>query len=986
MNQAVERPVATPGTVRIDRIFATATGFLAGLVYLFTMARSVSFWDSGEYIACAWIAGIPHPPCVPLFVLLGRFFTIILGFIPGVAVRTNLMCVLAGAISMGLLARLAQRWSVRMGMSPSFYRPVSVAAGLLAAWSFTIWQNNNAMETYALSQSIAILAVWIFDIWIVRRSQNLPGDRQMYLVLYLLTLAVAVHLAALIAVPGIAVIYLLSAVRGQTRLWRDVRFISLALGLMILAFSVHLYMPVRAIQRPEINETDPSEWSAFRSALAREQYGQISVLDRKGPVHKQIAQYFRYLSWQSGPLQAWERILGEAGTPFFLVLRFAVTLSAIWGLILLWNRDRRVFLMVGAIFFMASAFFIFYLNFKTGPIATPTGEVRDRDYFYADSFALFALFAAFGAGAALSRAFRSDRAAWAVLALPAASLLGNYYECDRSGEFVARDYGINLLESCSEGAVLITNGDNDTFPLWFAQSVLGVRRDVIVSNLSLMNTNWYIYQLLDRDPTLLGFDEPGLVDSLRPIFVWGPHFFHVTSEGMPSLSDMDSRAMRSVFTQSWPWAVAAGGFHAALPTEGYGVQGSVGMQDLVLLSMVENSEVHGRDIYMAGTVTEESRTIVEPYLVTEGIAFRIGDVPGRDLVDTARSWDLMQSYLFTRLDDPGVYKCDQTLLLARNYVSAYFRLAHSHFARGEADSASMALDAAESLFVAMPDHWMQLLPTYSLLRARLTDAVSGSDSAAAYLVSTAARISEYASEAGDSRLGQTAAVLAQIAVDYQRERQLNEVVDSLVPGTAANTWMHVEAALFYGNYLGAWDRIRAREELTPDDPMTAMLRPELTRILSSLGQIDRFDISSSAISSIVQFGDSTDAQGIVETMSSMLAGGNAASAAACGMYFSTVMEDGRSARLIGDYADSIVEDPASACATARWFLLESSRTSPDILAWECAALNEPALCLAALSRMPDNGPALSAFLADPARFMARLRVPEEEPQAVAAAG
>ena len=92
-----------------DRIVALVAALVAFTVYVITLAPSVSFWDSGEYITCSWVAGIPHPPGVPFFVLLGRVSTIIFGFIPSIAARVNLMCALAGTVTIGLVARLTLR-------------------------------------------------------------------------------------------------------------------------------------------------------------------------------------------------------------------------------------------------------------------------------------------------------------------------------------------------------------------------------------------------------------------------------------------------------------------------------------------------------------------------------------------------------------------------------------------------------------------------------------------------------------------------------------------------------------------------------------------------------------------------------------------------------------------------------------------------------------------------------------------------------------
>ncbi|MBD3369909.1 DUF2723 domain-containing protein, partial [Candidatus Fermentibacteria bacterium] len=109
----------------MDVLLVILAAALAILIYILTLAPTVSFWDSGEYITCAYVMGVPHPPGVPLFVLMGRFFTLLFFFIPAVAVRVNLMCMLAGVASVALVTRLLQRWGKRVGFAPALYRPLS---------------------------------------------------------------------------------------------------------------------------------------------------------------------------------------------------------------------------------------------------------------------------------------------------------------------------------------------------------------------------------------------------------------------------------------------------------------------------------------------------------------------------------------------------------------------------------------------------------------------------------------------------------------------------------------------------------------------------------------------------------------------------------------------------------------------------------------------------------------------------------------------
>jgi hypothetical protein len=154
-------------------------------------------------------------------------------------------------------------------------------------------------------------------------------------------------------------------------------------------------------------------------------------------------------------------------------------------------------------------------------------EVRDRDYFFTPGFMLFSL--AVGAGVSgliqiLRESVKASKAVMAPLsmlmvacgmAFPALSIAGNYAVSDRSGNYIPYDYAKNLLASARKNAILITGGDNDTFPVWALQSVYRYRTDVTNLNLSLANADWYLKEMRDRHNVPLALSDQQ-IEGLRP--------------------------------------------------------------------------------------------------------------------------------------------------------------------------------------------------------------------------------------------------------------------------------------------------------------------------------------------------------------------------------------------------------------------------------------------------------------------------------------
>jgi hypothetical protein len=496
---------------------AAIAGAALFLLYLITLSPSTAFWDTSEYIATAHILGIPHPPGNPLFVNLARMFDI--GLAPlglSVATRINVFAAATGALSIGFFFLIAHRIVRALTTERWIALAGAGAAALLSGTAFTVWNQSNVNEkVYTVSVLVIAAVTWLGVLWYDRRDQ--PGSlRYVLAALYLLVLGSTNHLMSVLPAPALAV---LALVAGPSFLVRKEFWIR-AVPLVLIGLSFNMVLPVRAAQDPVINEGEPtcegvgealvSVWTngkagcpALSANLQRTQYGKPPVTQRMAPFSSQIVNYYQYFDWQ------WSRGVTSSGqpggtrTPFTLVF-IALGLA---GLYALFRADRGLFMYLGTLTVLLTFGLVFYLNFKYGYSLAPEvtnpdlHEVRERDYFFVASFAVWGLLAGVGLTWAWSRVAQSLGSARAALATSPVLLVAliplvlNWSWASRANDWAARDWAYDVLMSVEPYGVIFTNGDNDTFPLWYAQEVEGVRKDVTVIVGQYLRTTWYPKQL-----------------------------------------------------------------------------------------------------------------------------------------------------------------------------------------------------------------------------------------------------------------------------------------------------------------------------------------------------------------------------------------------------------------------------------------------------------------------------------------------------------
>jgi len=636
-------------------------GFVAAgalVLYVLTLAPTTQFWDASEYIAAAHALGIPHPPGNPFFIILAHVW----GLLPlasDYARRINLLAASTSAVTAATWFLIGERW-LRPIVAPGRPRRVAATAGtLVGCTTFTVWNQSVVNEkVYTLSMLTIALVLWLTVRW-ADQPAGTRRDRDLVLIVYLLALSATNHLMGLLVAPAVLVYVLATDPRVLLR----PRFLIAALLVAVVGTSVNLFIPIRAHLDPYLNQGEATTWPALKAVLTREQFGKPSVFDNPmypagvdNPGHtlvlygQQLLNYVQYFTWQFG--RDW-----MAGAQRVLALLFAGL--GFVGARRQWRAERRAAVAMTALMLTLTVALVFYLNFKWGysqPYSAPglEHEVRERDYFFIASFAAWGIWV--GMGLAVLMAWMEHALAmhapapaparrWALAAVmllvTLIPLAGNRLTASRSGETVARDYARDVLQSVDPYALLVTAGDNDTFPLWYAQEVEGVRRDVSVLVLSLANTNWYLRQLERRPPETFA---PALAPALyrdrswpRPASPWMSRFYSggpadtlppylvlpqpVTGQLGPVTVTLDPQALRRPYLER---------------------------ADLAVLQIIKD-EVGKRPVYFSSSTGDYAdRLGLGSYLVGEALVRRVlprpvvpGDsvrlLPGRGFVNVPRS-------------------------------------------------------------------------------------------------------------------------------------------------------------------------------------------------------------------------------------------------------------------------------------------------------------------------------------------------------------
>lgn len=506
---------------------------------------------------------------------------------------------------------------------------------------------------------------------------------------------------------------------------------------IMIGYTTYAQLMIRANQEVPINMNSPKTYKEAISYLNREQYGDFPTFKRRytnEPYQQGVFTNYssdldfflkyqmdhmfnRYFFWNYIGKESKVQDSGVDWTKLFGI----PFLIGLFGIYYQFRKDWKM----GWVFLVAFIFLGYLTAFYQNQ---QEPQPRERDYFYVGAFFIFSMWIAYGVRGTIdiiTEAVKNEATAKMLkvftlvvlfLLIPVNMFAINRWANDRHKNYVPWDYAYNMLQSCEPNAILFTNGDNDTFPLWYLQSVGGVRRDVRIANLSLINTPWYIKQLKDTTPfgaLKIPISMTDMeIDSIR-MERWDNRVvgLDVPKEIINKYGVRDSTILS---TGKMQWKLQAQAYYGETPL--------LRQQDIMILNIIKATN-WTRPIYFAATCSDDTKIGLEQYLLNEGMAFKLTPNKAKDPLENVNepvlrkqlmeepqgySKDYQPGFKFRGLNDKTIYYDENHEHMTGNYRNMFVRLVLYYLnVKNDKDMALKVLNKMEEkvphTVIPMPD-------------------------------------------------------------------------------------------------------------------------------------------------------------------------------------------------------------------------------------------------------------------------------------------
>ncbi|GAM11512.1 transmembrane protein 260 [Geobacter sp. OR-1] len=443
-------------------------------IYLMTLAPSVTFFDSGEFVTAIYSLGSAHSPGYPFFINYAKPFT----FLPfgSIAFRVNIATAISAAAACYAVYMLVTHILARESISDDsrfsllYIRLTGLAAALSFAFTPRLWLQSNHDKPYPIISFIAAVVFFLVLRWRETYKEGEERPAYIYLGAFLCGLGFGAHQTMVLMVP----VYAFMIIATDWRvIWR-IKEMVLAIAFATLGFAVHLHIPVRATRNPLLNWGDAKTLDQFLWHFLRKGY----------PVEKPVRDFNLF----------WQQVNG-----------FNVPTEYTWiGLVLL---------VIGCLLFLRKfyhgilAYLVGILSFLAvivGYFNTPQDLIFLTEEFFTPLYLFSAVFIGLGLFGMIKLVLfilpmlrrpalpGAGAVAGLLFALPFSICSLNYIENDQHLNYIANDYASNTLRTLPQGAVLYTWGDSGAFPLWYLQGVEKMREDVDLLHTPHLVFDWYL--------------------------------------------------------------------------------------------------------------------------------------------------------------------------------------------------------------------------------------------------------------------------------------------------------------------------------------------------------------------------------------------------------------------------------------------------------------------------------------------------------------